>query len=106
MSFLEEMKHSEAETIVFTSSSTVYGKARILPTREDYAPLEPVSLYGASKLASESLISAYCHTYHWIGISLRLANVVGPRCRHGVIYDFVMKLLMNSKELETLGNGK
>ncbi len=103
---LEEMKHSEAEMIVFTSSSTVYGKARILPTREDYSPLEPVSLYGASKLASESLISAYCYTYGRMGIVLRLANVVGSRCRHGVIYDFVMKLLRNPRELEILGNGK
>jgi len=103
---LEEMKRAEAEMIVFTSSSTVYGKARTLPTREDYAPLEPVSLYGASKLASESLISAYCHTYRWRGIALRLANVVGPRCRHGVIYDFVMKLLRNPKEMEILGDGR
>jgi len=101
---LEEMRKSNIHTIVFTSTSTVYGDAKKIPTPEDYAPLEPISIYGASKLASEALISSYVHTYNKKAVILRLANIVGPRSRHGVIIDFIMKL-RNNLELEILGDG-
>jgi UDP-glucose 4-epimerase len=74
---------------LFTSSSTVYGDATRLPTPEDYAPLEPISVYGACKLASESLIAAYCHIYKIRGLVFRLANIVGSRAKQGVVVDFV-----------------
>ena len=90
---------------VFTSSSTVYGDAERIPTPEDYAPLKPISVYGASKLACESLISAYAYTYGFKAIIYRLANIVGPRSKHGVIYDFILKLKRNPKTLEILGDG-
>jgi UDP-glucose 4-epimerase len=103
---LEAMRESEtAKTIGFTSTSTVYGDARILPTPEEYGPLEPISLYGASKLACEALISAYCHTFGMHGVIYRFANIVGSRSRHGVIWDFIHKLLENPLELEILGDG-
>ena len=102
---LEAMREAGVRDIVFASSSTVYGEARILPTPEDYGPLKPISVYGASKLACEALISSYTHTYDFRGVALRYANVVGPRSRRGVVYDFVRKLLANPRRLEVLGDG-
>lgn len=103
---LEAIRKAESvETLVFTSSSTIYGEATKIPTPEDYAPLEPISIYGASKLACEALITSYAHTYNFKAIILRLANIVGPRSRHGVIYDFINKLRKNPKKLQILGDG-
>lgn len=103
---LEAMRRSgEQKFIVFTSSSTVYGEAETIPTREDYGPLVPISLYGASKLACEALLTAYASMYGFRAIIYRLANVVGPRSNHGVIYDFVHKLRISPDELEVLGDG-
>jgi len=105
-SLLEALRRSEvAESLVFTSSSTVYGDASEIPTPEDYAPLEPISVYGASKLASEALIGSYAHAYGFKAVVFRLANIVGSRSRHGVIYDFIQKLKANPGELEILGDG-
>jgi len=101
----EQVKRSEAETIVFASSSTVYGEARLVLTPENYTPLEPISVYGASKLASEALISAYCHTYGKKGVILRFANIVGPNNGHGVIRDFLTELMRNPERLKILGDG-
>lgn len=104
---LEEMrKQEEVEAILFTSTSTVYGEADVIPTPENYGPLKPISLYGASKLACEALISAYCHTYDIKGVVYRLANIIGSRSHHGVIWDFIHKLMKNPKELTILGDGK
>jgi len=103
---LEQIRKSNVETILFTSSSTVYGEPNVLPTPENYGPLIPISPYGASKLACEALISSYCHTYGIKGQIFRLANVVGSRSKHGVLWDFINKLRINSKKLEVLGDGK
>ena len=103
---LEAMRKSRtAKVIVFLSSSTVYGEPEKIPTPEDYSPLLPISVYGASKLGSESLICSYYHTFHVRGLVFRLANIVGGRSNHGVIIDFVNKLQKNPKELEILGDG-
>jgi len=101
---LEAMRLNDVPEIIFSSSSTVYGDAPV-PTREDFGPLEPISFYGASKLAAEAYISAFSHMHGIKGISFRFANVIGPRGTHGVIYDFINKLKKNSKELEILGDG-
>jgi UDP-glucose 4-epimerase len=101
---LESMRRKNIREIVFASSSTVYGDAAKLPTPEDYT-LKPISVYGASKLACESLISSYAHTYGFKGVALRYANVVGPRATRGVVRDFVLKLRSNPRELEILGDG-
>ena len=103
---LEAMRVAEVKRIAFTSTSTVYGEAKRIPTPEDYAPLQPISLYGASKLGSESLISAFAHTFDLSGISFRFANIVGPRSTHGVTYDFYHKLKKDPKRLEILGDGR
>ena len=102
---LEEIKNSQIHTIVFASTSTVYGEAKVIPTPEDYSPLEPISVYGASKLASEALVTAYAHSFNKNVVILRLANIVGPRSQHGVIHDFISKIKSNPHELEILGDG-
>jgi len=103
---LERLRNSETlDLLIFTSSSTVYGDAEEIPTREDYGPLKPISVYGAAKLASEALISSFAHNFGFQAVICRLANIVGSRSRHGVIYDFIMKLQKNPRELEILGDG-
>ncbi|MBS7620354.1 NAD-dependent epimerase/dehydratase family protein [Candidatus Bathyarchaeota archaeon] len=98
-------KRGTLNTFIFASSSTVYGEPETIPTPENYAPLKPISVYGASKLASEALISSYASLYGFKAVVYRLANIVGSRCNHGVIFDFIEKMKKNSKELEVLGNG-
>lgn len=103
---LEAMRTSErARTLVFTSSSTVYGEPATIPTAESYGPLVPISLYGGTKLGCEALISAYSHLFDLRTVIYRFANVVGPRCSHGVIYDFLTKLARDNSTLEILGDG-
>jgi len=102
---LNAVRNSAVKYIVFTSSSTVYGEASVIPTPEDYAPLEPISVYGGAKLAVEALISGYAHTFGFKALIFRLANIIGERSNHGVIYDFINKLRKNPKELEILGDG-
>lgn len=103
---LEAMRRNCIEKIVFSSSGTVYGDIADIPLSEDYGPLLPISLYGAGKLACEGLISAFCGTFEMQAWIFRFSNVVGKRATHGVIYDFVNKLLRNPKELEILGDGR
>ncbi|MEM1982979.1 MAG: NAD-dependent epimerase/dehydratase family protein [Sulfolobales archaeon] len=103
---LEACRVNSVKLLVFTSSSTVYGDAKLIPTPEDYAPLEPISIYGASKLASENLIITYSKLYGIKGLILRLANIVGARQTHGVIVDFIKKLRKDNRKLEVLGDGK
>ncbi|ANF22244.1 NAD-dependent epimerase/dehydratase family protein [Thermococcus piezophilus] len=102
---LEAMRKTGVKYLVFTSSSTVYGDAEVIPTPEDYAPLEPISVYGGAKLAAEALISGYAHTFDFRALVFRLANIIGERSNHGVIYDFINKLRKNPDEMEILGDG-
>ncbi len=102
---LEAMRKNDVTQLVFASSSSVYGEPDEIPVDEN-APLRPVSVYGASKAACEHLIHAYAKLYGFRAVALRYANVVGPRLRHGVIWDFVNKLRKNPHELEILGDGK
>src|SRR6056297_1916206 len=102
---LERMDAVGVENLVFTSSSTVYGEAP-RPTPEDYAPLEPISVYGATKLAEESLVSTYAHSHDLQSWVFRFANIVGPRLRGAVIPDFVEKLRENPESLTILGDGR
>jgi len=102
---LEACRKHKVLYIVFASSSTVYGEARAIPTPEYYYPLEPISVYGACKLSCEQLISTYSRLYGLRSLSLRYANVIGPRSNHGVIIDFVRKLRKDPTHLEILGDG-
>jgi len=103
---LEAMRESKnARNMIFSSTSTVYGEASQLPTTEEYAPLLPISLYGASKLGCEALIAAYSHLFKIRTVIYRFANIVGSRSKHGVIYDFIEKLRNITSRLEILGDG-
>jgi UDP-glucose 4-epimerase len=103
---LEAMKKYAVEEIVFTSTSTVYGEANVIPTPENYAPMMPISIYGASKLACEAMISAYTATYGMKAWVYRFANIIGSRSTHGVIYDFIQKLQKDPTKLEIFGDGR
>lgn len=103
---LEAMRRRRVQQIIFSSSSVVYGEPRIIPTPEDYGPLFPISLYGASKLACEGLISAFCHNYGFHAWIFRFANICGRHATHGVMIDFMRKLRANDRRLEILGDGK
>ncbi|WP_126661973.1 NAD-dependent epimerase/dehydratase family protein [Haloterrigena salifodinae] len=102
---LESMADAGVAEIAYTSSSTVYGEAP-RPTPEDYAPLEPISAYGASKLADEGLLSARAHSHDLTVWNFRFANVVGPRLRGAVIPDFIEKLQDDPETLTILGDGR
>jgi UDP-glucose 4-epimerase len=95
----------KAKQLIFASSSTVYGEADKRPTPENYSPLHPISLYGATKLAGEAIISGYCHMFNIQCVVARLANIIGARNTHGVIYDFITKLSSHPDYLDILGNG-
>ncbi|WP_096394068.1 NAD-dependent epimerase/dehydratase family protein [Halorubrum trapanicum] len=102
---LDRMREVGVDRFAFTSSSTVYGEAP-RPTAEDYAPMEPISIYGSSKLADEGLISTHAHSYGIQSWVFRFANIVGPRQRGNVIPDFIEKLDEDPTELEILGDGR
>ncbi len=101
---LEWSRKNDVEVFVFASSSTVYGDAAVLPTPEE-APVAPISVYGAAKAAGEVLCGTYGRLYGVRCLALRYANIVGPRLRHGAIYDFIVKLRRNPEVLEVLGDG-
>jgi len=103
---LEAMRATGIRRLLFSSTSAVYGEAPVIPTPEHVGPLLPISLYGAGKLACETIISAYCHIFKMQAWMFRFGNVVGARMGHGVIYDFIQKLKRNSDELEILGDGQ
>jgi len=104
MHVLEAARKHRVKLVVFASSSTVYGDAKKIPTPEDH-PLEPISVYGATKAAAEIMCQTYARLYNMQCLVLRYANIVGPRLRHGVIYDFIMKLKKDPTRLEILGDG-
>jgi UDP-glucose 4-epimerase len=103
---LEAMRLTGVKEIVFSSTSAIYGEATIKPTPENYGPLMPISFYGASKLACEALVTAFCHNFGMKGWIYRFANIVGSHTTHGAIHDFIVKLKRNPASLEVLGDGK
>ncbi len=102
---LEAVRRHNVPRLHFTSTSTVYGTATVMPTPEHYGPLLPISVYGGCKLACEGLVSAHAATFGFDALLYRFANVVGPRSNHGVTYDFVQKLKATPERLEILGDG-
>lgn len=103
---LEAMRQLGISEIAFSSTSAIYGEPSVMPTPEDYGPLYPISLYGASKLACEALCTSFAHTFNMKCWIFRFANIVGGRGTHGVIFDFIRKLKNDPRELEILGDGK
>jgi UDP-glucose 4-epimerase len=102
---LEAMRKNSIKKIIYTSGSGVYGEVPQFPVPEDYSKTIPISTYGAQKLASEMLISAYSFMFDITGITFRFANVVGPRQTHGVAYDFLRRLFLDPSCLRVLGDG-
>ncbi len=102
---LEAMRRSGVRRLVFSSSGTVYGEAEGSCSEQDLGSL-PISLYGASKLAGEAMISAFTECFGIHATIFRFGNVVGPRGTHGAALDFLKKLDDKKTELEVLGDGR
>ena len=103
---LEAMRASGVRRVAFASTGSVYGEPEIFPTPEDAPFPVQTSLYGASKLACEGLISAYCEGFGFAGYMFRFVSVLGERYSHGHVFDFYSSLLRDPHELRVLGNGR
>ncbi|HYT95479.1 MAG TPA: NAD-dependent epimerase/dehydratase family protein [Gemmataceae bacterium] len=102
---LEAMRTNGVRRIAFSSTGSVYGEARVIPTPEDAPMPIQTSFYGASKLAGEGLIESYCEGFGFQGYIFRFVSVLGERYTHGHVYDFYKQLLDHSGHLHILGNG-
>jgi UDP-glucose 4-epimerase len=103
-SVVEAARTTGVDTILYASGSGVYGDGGNTVLTEN-SPLRPISTYGASKLAGESLLASYAFMFGLKCLAFRFANVVGPKQTHGVGYDFLRKLKIDESELEILGDG-
>lgn len=103
---LEAMRANGVKRIAFSSTGSVYGEAAVIPTPEDAPFPVQTSLYGASKLAGEGLIAAYCEGYGITGFIFRFVSILGERYTHGHVVDFYRQLLEHPAELNVLGDGK
>jgi UDP-glucose 4-epimerase len=103
---LEAMRKKGVKRIVFSSTGSVYGEAKIIPTPEDGPFPIQTSLYGASKLAGEGLISAYCEGFGFTGYIFRFVSILGERYTHGHVFDFYKQLSQDPTQLKVLGNGQ
>jgi UDP-glucose 4-epimerase len=103
---LEAMRATGARRVAFASTGSVYGEAAVFPTPEDAPFPAQTSLYGASKLAGEGLVSAYCEGFGLWGYVFRFVSILGERYSHGHVFDFYRKLLADPHEVEVLGDGK
>jgi UDP-glucose 4-epimerase len=103
---VEAVRQCGAKTILYASGSGVYGDLGEVEAGESHPVAAPISTYGASKLAGEALISAYCFMFGLRGRAFRFGNVVGPHQTHGVGFDFVRRLLKDPTQLSILGDGR
>jgi len=103
---LEAMRYHQVRKIAFSSTGSIYGEAEVIPTPENCPMPVQTSLYGASKLACEGLISAYCEGFGMRGWIFRFVSILGERYTHGHIFDFYRKLLIDPSTLHILGNGR
>ena len=102
---LEAMRANGIKRVAFASTGSIYGDATVIPTPETAPfPLQ-TSMYGASKLAGEGLIEAYCEGYGFEGFIFRFVSILGERYSHGHVFDFYRRLRENPVELQVLGNG-
>lgn len=102
---LEAMRANDIKHIAFSSTGSVYGEAAVVPTPE-LAPFPiQTSLYGASKLACEGLIAAYCEGFGFRSWIFRFVSILGERYTHGHVFDFYKQLLNDPSQLRVLGNG-
>ena len=103
---LESMRANGVRRIAFSSTGSIYGEPRIFPTPEDAPFPVQTSFYGASKLAGEGLIEAYCEGFGFQGYIFRFVSILGERYTHGHVFDFYNRLRANPQELTVLGDGK
>jgi len=103
---LEAMRANGIKHIVFSSTGSVYGEAVVIPTPENaHFPIQ-TSLYAASKLAGEGLISAYCEGFGFQAYIFRFVSILGERYTHGHVFDFYKQLISDPTKLRVLGNGR
>lgn len=102
----EAARRGNVDLVLYASGSGVYGELGEVEAHEAYGPMMPVSTYGASKLAGETLLCSYSHMFGFKTRAFRFGNVVGPRQTHGVGFDFVRKLRADPERLEILGDGR
>jgi UDP-glucose 4-epimerase len=102
---LEAMRANGVKKIAFSSTGSVYGEAETIPTPENHAFPVQTSLYAASKVAGEGMISAYCEGYHFEGYIFRFVSILGERYTHGHVFDFYKQLLEHPDHLKVLGDG-
>jgi UDP-glucose 4-epimerase len=103
---LEAMRVNQIKKIIFSSTGSVYGECSVIPTPEDAPFSMQTSLYGASKVAAESLIQAYCEGFGFQSWIFRFVSILGERYTHGHVFDFYKSLKKNPRNLKVLGNGK
>jgi UDP-glucose 4-epimerase len=102
---LEAMRSNGIRRIAFSSTGSVYGEAKTIPTPEDAPFPVQTSLYGASKLAGEGMITAYCEGYGMEGYIFRFVSILGERYTHGHVFDFYKQLQEHPDYLDVLGDG-
>ncbi len=103
---LEAMRAHGVRRIAFSSTGSIYGEPEIFPTPEDAPFPVQTSLYGASKLAAEGLIQAYCEGFGFQGYIFRFVSILGERYTHGHVFDFYRQLRDHPGRLDVLGDGK
>ncbi len=103
---LDAMQHVGTTRIMYASSASIYGNTNQTPVPEDFRSVPQASFYGASKLAAEGLIGAYCEMHDFTAILGRWVHILGERYLHGHIIDFIRKLRRDPETLFILGDGK
>jgi len=103
---LEAMRTAGVRRVAFSSTGSIYGEPNVFPTPEDAPFPVQTSLYGASKLAGEGLIAAYCEGFNFQAYIFRFVSLLGERYSHGHVFDFFRSLRRNPDELRVLGNGQ
>lgn len=103
---LEAMRANGIRRVAFSSTGSIYGEPEVFPTPETAPFPVQTSLYGASKLACEGLIQAYCEGFGFQGFIFRFVSILGERYSHGHVFDFYRSLRDNPNKLRVLGNGR
>lgn len=103
---LEAMRRNNVKRIAFSSTGSVYGEAPVIPTPEDAGFPIQTSLYGASKVSAEAMISAYAESFGFEAHIFRFVSILGERYTHGHVLDFYKSLRADPTQLRVLGNGK
>ncbi len=103
---LEAMRANSVRRIAFSSTGSIYGEPEVFPTPETAPFPIQTSLYGASKLAGEGLLSAYAFGFDFQAYIFRFVSILGERYTHGHVFDFFKKLRADPSRIEVLGNGR